>query len=478
MSVLIIATNGRVCRTRVGRTRQIAAFSGGPQRKILRAVVFLALAFAGGCRQSLFDSHGATSGAGPDAPIGPASTCPAPCIGDSAGDFDGTANGKTGRWRYLDDHRDRTWAPMAATDEGFVGANSANTVRECAVHRDVEACQMLPNALLVSTAGFTPPPGAIGADPAIEFTAEANRTLELQLSVYVPTGGFGQTVRIYRNSREDVLFTGMAPPGTVFNHSITLDALAGDRFVVAIAPPALGQPDIAVRLYVVGANATFPTECQFAIPFAALSGLTTNDACRGAKLTAMHDATAGTPTPALAAGPFPELGTAASMTQHNFYGASNILERPGDVTIDLWVKVTMPVSPASTAWVYSEQNTGYQRGGGLTIDISSDNGAFKIYAETIHTDVPGSVIYVSAVADYPSDQNWHFVRAVHKTGGAIKLCVDGVFKAMIDAPGTLKPFTAPYIGQIAFAPQDPGHPVAFVGTVDDVRVLNTALPCE
>ena len=80
--------------------------------------------------------------------------------------------------------------------------------------------------------------------------------------MHVPAGGLGQTVRLYRNSREDVLFTATADPGATISHTITVDALAGDRFLVAMAPPAAGQIDIGVQLFVVGANATFPTECR------------------------------------------------------------------------------------------------------------------------------------------------------------------------------------------------------------------------
>lgn len=432
---------------------------------VLRTLALAALAC--GCRQSLFDAHGEASDAGGDAAAG--ATCQAPCLGDSGGDFDGTANGKTGRWRYLEDHRDRTWAPMTAMDNGFIGADPANRIVHCQANSSAKACQALAGALLVSTAGISTP-----SDPAIEFTAEAHRTIELHLDVHVPAGGFGQTVRLYRNSREDVLFTGIAEPGVTLTHAITLDALAGDRFLVAIAPPALGQADIGIRLHAVGANTTFPTECQLAVSFSTLTGLMTDDACKGAKLTAMRDSTPGTPAPALGPGPFPELGQAANIAEHNFYKAPNVLDRPGDVTIDLWVKHAMLIDPATIARVYSEENRNSTGGGGLTITITGDQSKLKIWAETIYTGL-GMFTYVGPGADYPIDQAWHFIRAVHKADGAIKLCVDGVFKGMKNASGTLKPTSTPYIGQYAY---EPDQPATFIGSIDDVRVLNTALPCE
>jgi hypothetical protein len=46
---------------------------------------------------------------------------------------------------------------------------------------------------------------------------------------------------------------------------------------------------------------------------------------------------------------------------------------------------------------------------------------------------------------------------------------------MVTAPGTLKPSKPPHIGQNAAAV---ANDAAFIGAVDDVRVLNTALPCD
>lgn len=426
-----------------------------------------AIAVVAGCRQSLFDAHGDTKdGGGSDTPS--AATCPAPCLGDSGGDFDGTPNGVTGRWRYLEDHRDRTWTAMTAMDNGFVGANPANAIHSCTNNRNAEACLALPGALLISTAGSKTP-----ADPAIEFTAETNQTIELQLGVHVPAGGFAQTVRIYRNSREDALVTATAEPNVAFSQMIRLDALAGDRFVVALVPPASGQPDIAVQLHVVGANATFPTECQLAIPFATLSSGTTEDACRSNNLTAAHDSSPGIPTSMLAPGPYPELGNAASIAQHNFYVGGKALDRPGNVTVDLWVKLGM-LNPGSIAWIYSEWNEDSAGGGGVTISVNSKQSNLRLIAETVYT-APGTVNPEGVAVDYPADNQWHFLRVAHKADGPIRLCVDGVYKGMVAAPGALRPVVPPYIGQDADIPLGSS---AFAGSIDDIRVLNTSLPCE
>lgn len=422
-----------------------------------------------GCHQSLFDSHGKAKEAGSDIDALPEENCPAPCLANSGGDFDGTPRGTTDRWRYLDDHRNRTWAEMNAVDDGFVGADPANTIHKCTPNSDAEACQALPGALLISTAGFTTP-----ADPAIEFTAEANQAIELRLSVHIPAEGFGQNVRIYRNSREDVLFTGPAAPGVTLRQTIALDALAGDRFLVAIAPPALGQSDVGVQLHVVGANTTFPTECQLAIPFSTLTGTTTENACSDNKFMAKHDSTPGIASPTLIQGPYSELGNAANIAQHNFYGGTKVLNRPGDVTLDLWVKHTAVVSPDVGAWVFSELNFASEGVGGLFLFVYDVDGKLRADAGTVRT-APGITQYLEVKFDYPADKGWHFVRLTHKTDGPIKVCVDGVLQGMVMATGTLKPSKPPHMGQNAATV---GNDAAFIGAVDDVRVLNTALPCD
>lgn len=420
-----------------------------------------------GCRQSLFDAHGEVAGTGADAQV--TERCPAPCLGDSGGDFDGSPNGLTGRWRYVEDRRNRTWEPMTAVDGGFVGADPANTIRRCAPNSNAEACQALPGALLLSTSGTAAP-----ADPAIEFTAETNQTIELQLGVHIPAGGFAQTIRIYRNSREDVLLTDTAGSGTTLRHAITLDALAGDRFLVAVEPPALGQPDIAVQLHVVGANATFPTTCQLAIAFSTLSGLTTENVCNSDNaLTAKYDSATGTPAPALTNGPFPELGKAANIAEHNFYSGTQVLTRPGDVTVDLWVKHTALVDPDTNAWLYSDLNADRGKGGGIGMLIYSFQSKLRLRTETVYTSVGVVPVYVDI--DFPLDQQWHFVRAVHKIDGPINVCLDGAFKGMVMASGSLRPFSVPFVGQNAVLPE---NSAAFIGAIDDLRVFNTALPCD
>ncbi|HEX4420829.1 MAG TPA: hypothetical protein VH165_23095, partial [Kofleriaceae bacterium] len=192
----------------------------------------LGLALLGACSSSLFDdgSHKTTTGGGggddDDGGGGPVRDCKAPCFADGAGDFNGTPGGATGHWRYLDDHRDRTWTPMTASAATMMtGADPGNHITTCAANPSAAACAGLPGALLVSSAGATSM-----ADPALELTTPTSQVMQLSIHAFIPGGGNDQQIRIYRNSREDVLFTGTAAAGTTLDQAVTFDALAGDRF--------------------------------------------------------------------------------------------------------------------------------------------------------------------------------------------------------------------------------------------------------
>ena len=237
-----------------------------------------------------------------------------------------------------------------------------------------------------------------------------------------------------------------------------------------MAPPANGQVDIGVQLFVVGANATFPTECQVAVSFSALAGLNVTNLCAG-NFTAMLDS-AGAPAPALGAGPFAEQGQAASIAVHNYYSASTALDRPGDVTVDIWIKHLMLVDSVTGGWAFSDMDL--DAGGGIGMVIYDDGtGAIKLDTQTCTDAVTLAVDEV--ITPYPNDHQWHFVRAVHKKDGALQVCIDGALQGMKTTAGTLKSTYPPFIGKnVRWTPSD----ASFIGSIDDVRVLNTALQCN
>jgi len=441
---------------------------------VLGVALCAVLSFVGlaGCNQSLFDAHGAVdggggSGGGSDSAVVPA-TCPDPCLADAAGNFDGTAGGAGNHWRYLDDHRDRTWAPMTVSATTMTGADPGNHITTCAANPTAPACKALPGALLVSASGATS-----AADPALEFTAPANQVIQLSLHAYVP-GGANQAIRIYRNSREDVLFTGIANVGAAFDHAVTLDALAGDRFLVAVAPAGIGATDVGLHVFVNATGATFPSTCQIAVPFAAAAGNTVDNVCGGDFTHSLFNAGTNTP-PVLAAPPLPELGKAADFTSDAYFKGTGTLDKSGDTTVQFWVRFRSFVDTFDNAWLFSDLDLNSTGGLGVVIVQPVDATSPPNLDVTTCTVATQTLDFSDAITAYPTDGSWQFVRIVH-TNGNVYVCLNGTRKANMAVPsGHLQSAFSPYLGKNAvWTPSG----AFFDGELDDVRVLTGALPCD
>lgn len=420
----------------------------------------MVLALATGCGESLFDAHGKLDGGSGVVPT----SCPETCLADAAADFGAVPQGAA-HWSYLDDHRDRTWAPMTARAGVQVGADPANKISSCAVTPDATACQALQGALMVSTAGR----GA-AADPAIVYTSSSAQVLQITVLAHVPAGQPDQVVRIYRNSREDVLFTGAAIASSTFEHAVTVDALPGDRFLVALAPTDVGATEVGLHVFVNATKDTFPLECQLAVPFSAPSGNTVANLC-GAPVTHLDDTTGAKP-PVLAAGPFPELGMAADLLPSTYFETTGILDKSGDVTVQLWMRHDMFVDPYA-AFAFSDLDLDVP--GGLSIDLYPDasNGAPQLEAFTT-TMVSPSIVLKGDHAPWPG-MGWHFVRVVHH-GSTVEVCIDGARATSFPAaPGSLDSTRHPYLGRnVVWTPSGSFYD----GGIDDVRVFTGALPCN
>jgi concanavalin A-like lectin/glucanase superfamily protein len=440
----------------------------------------LGLVVLAGCSESLFGAHRAGRGDDDDAGSGSDNVpgaCAAPCVGDAAADFDGTATGKGGRWRYLEDHRNRTWAAMTASATEMTGKNTANQITTCAAHPDAEACKALPGALLVSSAG-----GASDADPAIELTAPADQVIQLSLHAYVPSG-VDQTIRLYRNSREDVLFTGTATAGQPLRQAITLDALTGDRFLVAVTPTAplgSGAARVGLDLFAAGTKAAFPASCQLALPFDSASGNTTDDRCRHVVFTDYDYSP--TPSPGtstarpavLDMGPFPELHRAIVIRSNEYLGPmlANRLDWSGDMTVQLWVQLSL--RPSSEAWLFHDLDPDV--GGGVGISFRP-LGAGNELGLTACTDAtPNAVTLGTTGVPYPTDGNWRFVRIV-RAGDTMHVCLDGEYMTSLSLASNLSTLGTSYVPTLG--KQDSMSPPGayFNGLLDDVRAITGALPC-
>ena len=430
---------------------------------VLRTLLCLAL--LAGCKQSLFDAHG-----GDDDPTGDGgngdgngggdgdvpSSCPAPCLADAAGDFGTT------KWRYLDDNTNRSWTPMTMMSGAYTGQGS-NRISRCMTEPSAAACTALPGALLVTTTGMGSPA------PAVSYTSTMNQVIQISVRVHVPSTASAHTIRFYRNTREDVLFTAAANPGLTFERALTLDALNNDRFYVALDASTTGGELIGLHVYVNDAQMTFPIACQMAVSFTSASGNTVSNAC-GSAYT-YTDYNTGPVAPMLAAGPIPDLGMAADIPMDRYYEGGTIANRSGDSTTQFWVKHDAFVS-SYHAWPFSDLDLDDVGPGGVGVYIKNEAPP-RIGAETCTSGNPLNFVY--ADAPFPDDHVWHFVRVIH-AGGNVHICLDGSRVASYPLPaGAMQSKYKPFVGKnVRWLPVF----AAFDGGIDDVRIFTGALPCD
>jgi len=280
-------------------------------------------------------------------------------------------------------------------------------------------------------------------------------------------------VRLYRNSREDVLFTAPAAVGSVFERAITVDALAGDRFLVAVAPSAMGASDVGLQVFVNTTGEVFPKSCQLAVGFEAATGNTVTNAC-GAVVT-YRDYDNADPNdipPVLAAGPFAEQGMAADIPLTQYYTSPDVLMRTGESTTQLWIRHDA-FDPGYAGTAFSDLDLDAY--GGLQIALYDDTGTTMVEAATC-TGITGNTINcVFSDVQWPSGGGWHFVRVVH-TGDQVRLCVDGTRLGSYALPaGKMATTYPPRIGRnVIWTPSG----AFFDGGIDDVRMFGVALPCD
>jgi len=419
----------------------------------------LPLLLAAACSQSLFENPGGGGG-------GDALTCQDPCIADAAGDFDGSPNGTSGRWRYLEDTRNRAWAAMTLNaDNEMVGGDAANKITTCADNPDAAACAALPDALLVSTSGAT-----AAADPALEFTAQANGVIQLDVHAFVDADNPDQVIRIYRNAREDAVFTGVAAADSQLDETLTYDALAGDRFLVAVAPSGLGASDVALHVFVSETGQVFPSACQLALEFNTAAGAGVDNQC-GMAFTD-NDFTTGMIAPSLGGPAFPELGMGGEIAPNQFWAGGDQLDKSGDFTVQLWVRVDA-YDGINSAWAFTDYDL--DSGGGVGVVFYNDAAASQDVMEVSTCTNPNPLMFLGDRTPFPFDGSWHHVRVVH-AADTVTTCLDGARVMSFPLPaGKLNSNFKPQLGKNQqWTPQG----AFFDGAIDDVRVFSYALPCE
>ena len=395
------------------------------------------------CKQSLF-AAGGDDGTSPDGTL-PA-TCASPCVADAGKDY------QTGPWRYLDDHKNRTWVAMNAAGPMEIG-DGGNTIAPCA---GSPACALLPGALLLTQASNA-------ADPAIELTIATSQVVTVTLAA---ASAGAETVRLYRNSREDALYTTTTTANAVAGTTLTMDVIAGDRILVT------STGETAIQLFVSGTGAQFPSTCLMAVAFPPVTASTIANACGStvsSMMTTDDDATQTAKTFRDTPGPYAELGTGGLLAQGQYYQGGSTLDRTGDTTTQMWIRQDAALD-AHAAIYFSDVDLDV--GGGLSIDVSAET--VPQLEAFVCTNPAGPSNFVDGLGgDYPNDHAWHFVRVTY-SNGTLALCLDGKKLGSKQLPA-LTTTQKPFIGKDVFW-TPPGAWVS--GAVDDVRVLRGALPCD
>ena len=103
----------------------------------------------------------------------------------------------------------------------------------------------------------------------VERTMKEGNVDAAKIDAVLLVGGMTRVPLLRAASLPKLRGSDVADPRRQYLDASYIDALASDRFLVALSSPAAGQPDIAVQLHVVDALVTFPAECQFAISFSA-----------------------------------------------------------------------------------------------------------------------------------------------------------------------------------------------------------------
>jgi hypothetical protein len=353
---------------------------------------------------------------------------------------------------------------MTVGDGEMIGDGS-NRITSCAMHPGAAACARLPGALLVSSTGATS-----ASDPAIEFKAPTGQVLQLSLHAFVPAGD-DQTIRLYRNGRPDALFTGVATAGKLIDQTITVDALAKDRFLVALAPMATGASDVAIQLIASSAGMLFPQACLLAVNFAGATGNAVSDLCQSISFT-HYDAAFKPIAVVLGDDPFGQKSASADIALGTDYETTAVLAQNTTLTFQLWAKQrSMPMD--QDVWLASDVDLTDDAPGGLGVGVSRFG---KLDAQTPTVSNQTTIDVADALLSWPGTGDWHFVRVV-QTGNNLYLCLDGKQMNNVAVPdGHLKTVESLFLGRNKFG--IPAGESFFDGFLSDVRMFKAALPCE
>jgi hypothetical protein len=252
-----------------------------------------------------------------------------------------------------------------------------------------------------------------------------------------------------------------------------VDALAKDRFVVAMAPMSAGAGDVAIQFIASSAGMLFPQACLLAVDFAGATGTGVTDRCASTAFTYTDDMDKAKPV-VLADDPFGQKSTAADVALGTFFQTTQALTQSTTLTAQMWVK-QRAVSPGGEfAWVLSDMDLTDNAPGGLAIGVGGTPAVLQASTATVST--PTSIETVDVLTPWPGTGDWHFVRVV-QSGGNLNVCLDGKQKASLPVvDGHLKTVEPLFLARNKFG--IPSGESFFNGNLADVRMFKGALPCE
>ncbi|HWO25787.1 MAG TPA: LamG-like jellyroll fold domain-containing protein [Kofleriaceae bacterium] len=433
-----------------------------------------AVAGAAGCGQSLFDAHGdrarRDAGTGDDdASIPVPVMCPDECVGDAAADFDEAVS----PWRYLEEGPSHQWLEMAQNGAERSGlSDMRNTIRQCRSDGTAAACKELPDALLVTAAGES---GAFYPAVELKFTGAQAQVLHLIIRAHVPEGSGAQHIRLYRNGREDVLYSARGVKGATVAREVIVDALPGDRFLASVEPAGTDGGSAALQFFVSKQGERFPSTCLLAASFETAAGAVIEDLCTNRDLT--FKTSAGAPTmPMLPSigGAFLEQGNFIRIPEGNYMQVADsqalVLARNDSLTIQFWVRVTR-ISTAGQGFLFSDLDG--DLGGGVMLSIDDLPGPTLVVSGAVAVSQTSSTITTSSTGAPPLGQ-WFFVRLID-TPSQLRVCVDGSQRMTHTVtPDRTQTIYPAHLGREAFSAGTP----LLDGSIDDLRVLSGALPCD
>jgi len=326
----------------------------------------------------------------------------------------------------------------------------------------------LPDALLVTPAG-----DSNAFFPALEYTSTSARVLHLTVRAHVPSDSGAQDIRLYRNGREDVLFTAPGVKTATVERDVIVDALPGDRFLVAVEPTGLQGGSAALQFFVSSRmGESFPSACQLAASFsAAAAGDMIEDLCTNrdlASLTSMSPGASVAPM-LISGGPFPELGKAIDLAAGRYLKSPDLVplvRQDTPVTIQLWVRVDTVTSPPGS--IFDDLDPDLGGGSSMIVFLPA---APQLEVSAYSSTTPQTTVRTTGPF---TTGTWHFLRVVD-ANGTTTVCVDGArlgsFEAPANRPSSINPV---FLGKSAQASAS----AIFDGAIDDVRVFSAALPCD